>query len=194
MKKNLFIILAGITFGLTACNNNQSDNSALIAEIEKKYQDSLGLLKNQLKDANETIRLLKFPADQRLAHIVELYNSELYEAVKKDASDLKKMFPNAKENAEADKYLAKIEAIEAAKKAEEDRIAAEQKEKEEKEKAFQEFLNKMTPEEQYYYLKEMPTKEPWLSWPEGKTISTIKKSGEKFVELEQDVNTEKGAI
>ena len=82
----------------------------------------------------------------------------------------------------------------AALKAEEDRIAAEQKEKEEKEKAFQEFLNKMTPEEQYYYLKEMPTKEPWLSWPEGKTISTIKKSGEKFVELEQDVNTEKGAI
>ena len=82
----------------------------------------------------------------------------------------------------------------AAVKAEEDRIAAEQKEKEEKEKAFQDFINKMTPEEQYYYLKELPTKEPWLSWPEGKTISTIKKSGEKFIELEEDVNTEKGAI
>ena len=82
----------------------------------------------------------------------------------------------------------------AAVKAEEDRIAAELKEKEEKEKAFQDFLNKMTPEEQYYYLKELPTKEPWLSWPEGKTISTIKKSGEKFMELEEDVNTEKGAI
>ena len=82
----------------------------------------------------------------------------------------------------------------AAVKAEEDRIAAEQKEKEEKEKAFQDFLNKMSPEEQYYYLKELPTKEPWLSWPEGKTISTVKKSGEKFIELEEDVNTEKGAI
>ena len=82
----------------------------------------------------------------------------------------------------------------AAVKAEEDRIAAEQKEKEDKEKAFQDFLNKMTPEEQYYYLKELPTKEPWLSWPEGKTISTIKKNGDKFIELEEDVNTEKGAI
>ena len=82
----------------------------------------------------------------------------------------------------------------AAVKAEEDRIAAEQKEKEEKEKAFQDFLNKMTPEEQYFYLKELPTKEPWLSWPEGKTISTIKKTGEKFIELEEDVNTEKGAV
>ena len=82
----------------------------------------------------------------------------------------------------------------AALQAEEARIAAEQKEKKKKEKAFQDFLNKMSPEEQYYYLKELPTKEPWLSWPEGKTISTIKKSGEKFIELEEDVNTEKGAI
>ena len=82
----------------------------------------------------------------------------------------------------------------AAVKAEEDRIAAEQKEKEEKEKAFQDLLNKMSEEEQYYYLKELPTKEPWLSWPEGKSIATVKKSGEKFIELEEDVNTEKGAI
>ena len=82
----------------------------------------------------------------------------------------------------------------AAVKAEEDRLAAEQKEKEEKEKAFQEILDKMTPEEQYYYLKELPTKEAWLSWPEGKSISTIKKTGEKFIELEEDVNTEKGTV
>ena len=79
-------------------------------------------------------------------------------------------------------------------KAEEDRIASELKEKEEKEKAFNDFLNSMPEEERYYYLKEMPTKEPWLSWPEGKSIATIKKSGEKFVELEQDINNEKGAI
>ena len=79
-------------------------------------------------------------------------------------------------------------------KAEEDRIALELKEKEEKEKAFNDFLNSMPEEERFYYLKEMPTKEPWLSWPEGKSIATIKKSGEKFVELEQDINNEKGAI
>ena len=82
----------------------------------------------------------------------------------------------------------------AAVKAEEDRLEAELKEKEEKEKAFNEFLNSMKEEERYYYLKEMPTKEPWLSWPEGKSIATIKKGGDKFVELEQDINTEKGAI
>jgi len=82
----------------------------------------------------------------------------------------------------------------AAVKAEEDRLALEQKEKEEKEKAFNDFLNTMNEEERYYYLKEMPTKEPWLSWPEGKSIATIKKAGDKFVELEEDINGEKGAI
>ena len=82
----------------------------------------------------------------------------------------------------------------AAVKAEEDRLAQEQKEKEEKEKAFNDFLNTMNEEERYYYLKEMPTKEPWLSWPEGKSIATIKKAGDKFVELEEDINEEKGAI
>ena len=60
-------------------------------------------------------------------------------------------------------------------KAEEDRIATEQKENEEKEKVLQDLLNKMTPEEQYNYLKEIRINEPWLSWPEGKSISRVKK-------------------
>ena len=70
----------------------------------------------------------------------------------------------------------------AALKAEEDRIATEQKENEEKEKekALQDLLNNMTPEEQYYYLKEIPTNEPWLSWPEGKSISIVKKKWKKI--------------
>ena len=54
------------------------------------------------------------------------------------------------------------------------------KTKEEKEKAFNEILSKMTEEEKYYYLKELPTKEPWLSWPEGKSIAKIKKSGDNL--------------
>ena len=59
-------------------------------------------------------------------------------------------------------------------KAEEDRIAAELKEKEEKEKAFQEELNKLSPEEQFYYIKEMPTKESWVGWKEDNYVAGIK--------------------
>ena len=82
----------------------------------------------------------------------------------------------------------------AALKAEEERIAREQKEKEEKEKEFQDILDKMTPEEQFYYIKEMPTKEAWISWPEGQNITTIKKTGEKYIEFEDDVNIEEGTV
>ena len=79
-------------------------------------------------------------------------------------------------------------------KAEEERIAREQKEKEEKEKEFQAILDKMTPEEQFYYIKEIPTKDAWISWPEGQNITTIKKTGEKYVEFEEDVNVEEGTV
>ena len=82
----------------------------------------------------------------------------------------------------------------AALKAEEERIAREQREKEEKEKEFQAILDKMTPEEQFYYIKEMPTKDAWISWPEGQNITTIKKVGDKFIEFEEDVNVEEGTI
>ncbi len=59
-------------------------------------------------------------------------------------------------------------------KAEEDRITAELKEKEEKEKIFQEELNKLSPEEQFYYIKEMPTKESWVGWKEDNYVAGIK--------------------
>ena len=82
----------------------------------------------------------------------------------------------------------------AALKAEEERIAREQREKEEKEKEFQAILDKMTPEDQFYYVKEIPTKDAWISWPEGQNITTIKKFGEKFIEFEEDINVEEGTI
>ena len=77
---------------------------------------------------------------------------------------------------------------------EEERIAREQKEKEEKEKEFQAILDKMNPEEQFYYVKELPTKDAWISWPEGQNITTIKKCGDKFIEFEEEINIEEGTI
>ena len=79
-------------------------------------------------------------------------------------------------------------------KAEEERIAREQREKEEKEREFQAILDKMNPEEQFYYIKEIPTKDAWISWPEGQNITTIKKIGEKYIEFEEDINVEEGTI
>jgi hypothetical protein len=126
--KNLsivFIVLAIVTCLLSSCSQaNKANVAAQIAEIESKYQDTIKVLRQQLDEANDKIGILSFPADQRLAHIGELFNSGDYDGVKKEAAELKRVFPNAKENDGCSEYLKKIEAIEAAKKAEEERIKA----------------------------------------------------------------------
>ena len=127
MKKTsiVFIVLAITTNLLLSCTQaNKTDVTAQIAEIESKYQDTIKILRHQLSEANEKIGILSYPADQRLAHIGELFNSGDYDGVKKETAELKRVFPNAKENDGCNEYLKKIEAIEAAKKAEEDRIKA----------------------------------------------------------------------
>lgn len=109
----------------SACTQtNKADVNARITEIEKKYQDTIKVLKKELNEANNKIEILSFPADQRLLHIGELFNSGDYSSVKKEVAELKRVFPNAKESESSNEYLKKIEAIEAAKKAEEERIKA----------------------------------------------------------------------
>ena len=127
MKKTsiVFTVLATTTSLLLSCTQaNKTDVTAQIAEIESKYQDTIKILRHQLSEANEKIGILSYPADQRLAHIGELFNSGDYDGVKKETAELKRVFPNAKENDGCNEYLKKIEAIEAAKKAEEERIKA----------------------------------------------------------------------
>lgn len=121
------LVLLGMSIGtcmLSCTQANQTDVAAQVAEVEKKYQDSIELLQHQLDEANGKIEILSFPADQRLAHISELFNSGDYDGVRREAEELKCVFPNAKENNDCNEYLKKIEAIEAAKKAEEERIKA----------------------------------------------------------------------
>lgn len=117
------VLIAVFLLTLVSCTK-KVDNSAQIAEIEKKYQDSISVLKSIIEQADAQIELLKYPADQRLSKIVDLFNAQEYDKVKREIAELKRVFPNAKEVEMADKYLEKIAAIEAAKKAEEERIKA----------------------------------------------------------------------
>ena len=127
MKKliNLLLGVTIVTCLFTSCTQtNKTDAAVQFTEIERKYQDTIKVLKQELSEANAKIEILSYPADQRLAHIGELFNSEDYAGVKKEVAELKRVFPNAKENDGCNEYLMKIEAIEAAKKAEEERIKA----------------------------------------------------------------------
>lgn len=126
--KNLciaFIVLVITIYLSSSCTQtNKADVAAQIAEIESKYQDTIKALKQQLVEASDKIGILSYPANQRLAHIEDLFNSGDYIGVKKETAELKRVFPNAKENETSNEYLKKIEAIEAAKKAEEEKIKA----------------------------------------------------------------------
>lgn len=126
MKKQSVVIWGMALIGLiTSCTQaDKTDVAAQIAEIERMYQDSLNVLRQELSDANDKIEILSYPADQRLARIDELFKSGDYVGVRKEASELKRVFPNAKENDRSNEYIKKIEAIEAAQKAEEERIKA----------------------------------------------------------------------
>lgn len=127
MKKLTIILLLGAIiscFSSSCTQSNKTDVNAQFVEIEKKYQDSIKVLKQELKESNDKIEILSFPADQRLIRIGELFNSGDYDGVKKEVTELKRVFPNAKENEASNEFLRKIEVIEAAKKAEEERIKA----------------------------------------------------------------------
>lgn len=121
----VFIASTIVTCLLASCTHaNKTDVAAQIADIESKYQDTIKILRKQLSEANDKIGILSYPADQRLAHIGELFNSGDYDGVKKETAELKRVFPNAKENDNCNEYLKKIETIEATKKAEEEKIKA----------------------------------------------------------------------
>lgn len=76
--------------------------------------------------------------------------------------------------------------------AELERIEKERLEKEERDRQIQEELDAMDPQERFYKEKETPTKECWISFPPGKNVLSITKSGEKLVELEEDINSNQG--
>ena len=132
MKKiTLFLATIALTICILQSCNQVNNHAEQIARIEKKYQDSIILyqdsiisLNKQLQKANEQITTLEFPADQRFYIIQGLFNNQEYDSVKQKITELKAIFPNAKEIKECDVILSKIEKIEIAKKAEEERLKA----------------------------------------------------------------------
>ena len=124
-KNNICVLLMTLNLCLIfqSCTS-KSDLTEQFAALEKSYQDSIAILKGKLEQANEQIAILKFPADQRLNRIAELFAVQEFDKVRQEIGELKRVFPNAKENSEAEKYISKIETIEAAKRAEEERLKA----------------------------------------------------------------------
>mgnify|MGYP007101860326 FL=1 len=109
---------------MMASCNSQSGNSAQITEIEKKYQDSLSAVRNELKEAKSQIELLRYPADQRLQKAKDLLDEGELDKAKNEIEQLKSIFPNSAEASSSNSLLTKIEELKEAKRKEEERIKA----------------------------------------------------------------------
>lgn len=99
--KKLTIVLLGLAINntclLSSCTQtSKTDVAAQISEVERKYQDTIKVLRQELNEANSKIKILSFPADQRLIRIGELFNSGDFDSVKREASELKKCSPMQK--------------------------------------------------------------------------------------------------
>ena len=120
MRKNYVTLLLLV---LVSCTK-QVDNSNQIADIEKKYQDSISVLKSKLEQANAQIDLLKFPADQRFNKAKSLLDSGELEKALSEIQQLKKLFPNSPEASYSESLVSKISNLKEAQKMEEERIKA----------------------------------------------------------------------
>ena len=89
---------------MTSCNS-QTGNSAKIAEIEKKYQDSLSAVRNELKEAKLKIDLLSYPADQRIKRAKDLVDSGEFDKAKTEIDQLKSLFPHSPEASSSNTIL-----------------------------------------------------------------------------------------
>ena len=99
MKKYAFtipILLLAIQASLCSCDSKR-ETEAQIAKVEKKYQDSIAVLKDALKEKQEQIDMLSYPSDQRLAKAKELLDAGELDKASEEISQLKKLFPNSQE-------------------------------------------------------------------------------------------------
>lgn len=122
VSKGVFLIVVFL-LTLVSCTK-QTDNSGQIAEIEKKYQDSLSAVRSELKEAKLKIELLSYPADQRMQNVKNLLDAGELDKAQTEIEQLKSIFPNSPEASSSNALLTKIEELKEAKKKEEERIKA----------------------------------------------------------------------
>ena len=115
----LFFFLV-VLFG---CGANQSELNNL-----RKERDELSAQVNAnvalIQALRDSVRMLSFPADQRLTKINGLVSSGDYSSAKQEISRLMELFPESKEAKSAPAIVEKVDKLIAQKQAEEERIKA----------------------------------------------------------------------
>lgn len=124
MKKTIKFIFCGLGLIIISSCYTKSEIENRIAAIEKKYQDSLLSVRNELEEAKVQIELLSYPADQRLQKTKDLIDAGELDKAKSEIEQLINLFPNSDEASSSSELITKIEEIKESKRIEEERIKA----------------------------------------------------------------------
>lgn len=124
MKNFTLCILGAMTTIIVCSCSSKKETEAKIAEVKMIYQDSLAVLKQELKDAKAKIELLSYPADQRLQKAKNLIDTGELDKAITEINQLKKLFPNSSEASSSSALLTRINELKEAKRKEEERIKA----------------------------------------------------------------------
>lgn len=121
MKKILCLLFVTIAFIVASCTQSESSSS-------KERIDSLNSVveaqKAEIKALTDTIEMLQFPADQRLAKAIEHIGNGNLDDAEKLLNQIKQLFPNSKEADNCDEQLKVIADKRQAIIAEQERIKA----------------------------------------------------------------------
>lgn len=125
MKKLSILLSIGIA-GILLVNSCDSESkiSSQVAEVKKKYQDTVAILRKELKEANNMIELLSYPAEQRLQKANDLINAGELDSAIKEIEQLNRLFPNSPETSSSAQLMTKINRLKEEKRKEEERIKA----------------------------------------------------------------------
>lgn len=123
MKTRLFVTGIIATVVVSSCGVNEADYNKALSQIDS-LKSVVGIYEKRCAELQDSISILRFPADQRYNQIVNLVNEGSFDEARKAIANLKAVFPKSKEAEMVGSQLSYMEKKEAEKKAEEERIKA----------------------------------------------------------------------
>ncbi len=123
MKTRLFVTGIIATMVVSSCGVNEADYNKALSQIDS-LKAVVGIYEKRCSELQDSISILRFPADQRYNQVVNLVREGSFDEARKVIADLKAVFPKSKEAEMVGSQLSYMEKKEAEKKAEEERIVS----------------------------------------------------------------------
>ena len=124
MKHFIYLLIAFASVTMVSCGGSEGTNNELQAKVDS-LTNVISTQQASISAMRDSIAILQFPADQRLAKIKQLIAEESFDNAKKEISALLSYFPNSQEAVQCPNLTESINTKIAAIEAEKERIKAQ---------------------------------------------------------------------